>query len=57
MTAWRTSRRSARIPEVDQTFNGVFSPETPAPDRENPKCEKRDPPPWVGNAEEVSFGG
>ena len=46
-----------QIPEVDQTFNGVFSPETPAPDRENPKCEERDPPPWVGNAEEVSFGG
>jgi branched-chain amino acid transport system substrate-binding protein len=46
-----------RIPEVDQTYNGVFSAETPAPDRENPKCEKRDPPPWVGNAEEVSFGG
>jgi branched-chain amino acid transport system substrate-binding protein len=45
-----------RIPEVDQTYNGVFTPETPAPDRQNPECEKRDPPPWVGNAEQVSFG-
>jgi branched-chain amino acid transport system substrate-binding protein len=44
-----------RIPEVDQTFAGAFSPETPAPDRQNPKCEKRDAPPWVGNAEEVTF--
>jgi branched-chain amino acid transport system substrate-binding protein len=46
-----------RIPEVDQTFNGAFSPETPAPDRQNPECEQQDPPPWVGNAEEVTFGG
>jgi branched-chain amino acid transport system substrate-binding protein len=44
-----------RIPEVDQTFNGVFSPDTPAPDRTNPKCVKGEPPPWVGNAEEVDF--
>ena len=46
-----------RIPDVDQTFGGVFSADTPAPDRENPKCEKGSPPPWVGNAEEVNFGG
>ncbi len=45
-----------RIPDVDQTFGGFFSADSPAPDRTNPKCEKRDPPPWVGNAEEVSFG-
>jgi len=44
-----------RIPDVDQTFNGVFTPETPAPDRNNPKCEKADAPPWVGNYEEVDF--
>ena len=44
-----------RIPEVDQTFNGVFSADTPAPDRTNPKCVKGEPPPWVGNAEEVDF--
>jgi branched-chain amino acid transport system substrate-binding protein len=46
-----------RIPDVDQTFGGFFSEDTPAPDRENPKCEKREPPTWVGNAEEVSYGG
>ena len=46
-----------RIPDVDQTFGGFFSADTPAPDRENPKCEKGTPPPWVGKAEEVSFGG
>jgi branched-chain amino acid transport system substrate-binding protein len=35
------------IPEVDQTFAGFFSPETPSPDRTNPKCETADPPPWT----------
>jgi branched-chain amino acid transport system substrate-binding protein len=45
-----------RIPDVDQTFGGAFSADTPAPDRNNPKCEKGSPPPWVGNAEKVSFG-
>ena len=45
------------IPEVDQSFGGVFTADTPAPDRENPKCEKGTPPPWVGNAEPVNFGG
>jgi branched-chain amino acid transport system substrate-binding protein len=46
----------SRIPDVDQTFNGAFTPETPAPDRENPQCEQGEPPPWVGNAEQVNFG-
>ncbi len=46
-----------RIPAVDQTFGGAFSPETPAPDRENPTCEAGSEPSWVGNAEEVDFGG
>jgi branched-chain amino acid transport system substrate-binding protein len=46
----------SRIPEVDQTFGGAFSADTPAPDRQNPKCEKGTPPPWVGNAEPVDFG-
>jgi branched-chain amino acid transport system substrate-binding protein len=36
-----------RIPDVDQTFAGFFSPETPSPDRDNPKCEKGEPPPWT----------
>jgi branched-chain amino acid transport system substrate-binding protein len=45
-----------RIPQVDQTFGGFFSEETPDLDRENPKCEKKEPPPWVGNAEPVDYG-
>ena len=45
-----------RIPEVDQTFGGFFTPDSPALDRQNPECEKADAPPWVGNAEKVSFG-
>lgn len=46
-----------KINDVDQTFGGFFSPDSPELSRSNPKCEKSDaPPPWVGNAEEVSFG-
>ncbi len=45
-----------RIPKVDQTFGGFFTAESQAPDRNNPKCQKAEAPPWVGNAEEVSFG-
>jgi branched-chain amino acid transport system substrate-binding protein len=45
-----------RIPDVDQAFGGAFTADTPPPDRENPKCEKGSAPPWVGNAEKVSFG-
>jgi branched-chain amino acid transport system substrate-binding protein len=35
------------IPEVDQTFGGFFSPETPSPDRDDPKCQTAEPPPWT----------
>ena len=35
------------IPEVDQTFGGFFSGDTPSPDRENPACETADPPSWT----------
>jgi branched-chain amino acid transport system substrate-binding protein len=41
------------IPDTDQQFGGIFSEDTPSPDRENPKCEKGEPVPWVGKAEEV----
>lgn len=41
------------IPEVDQAFGGIFTEDTPSPDRENPKCEKGEPVPWVGKAEEI----
>ena len=46
-----------RIPNVDQTFGGFFSPTTPAPDRTNPTCTKKTPPPWVNNAVPVNFSG
>ncbi len=45
----------AIIPQVDQTFGGTFSPDTPPPDRENPACETRDLP-WSGNAIPVVDG-
>jgi branched-chain amino acid transport system substrate-binding protein len=45
-----------RIPKVDQTFGGFFSSTTPPPDRTNPTCTKRTPPPWVGNEVPVNFG-
>ncbi len=45
-----------RIPNVDQTFGGFFGADSAAPDRNNPKCEKADPPPWVGRAEQVNAG-
>jgi branched-chain amino acid transport system substrate-binding protein len=38
------------IENVDQTFGGNFSPDTPTPDRENPACDpaQLQAPPWVG---------
>jgi branched-chain amino acid transport system substrate-binding protein len=45
----------AIIPQVDQTFGGTFSTETPAPSREFPPCEEADLP-WVGNAIPVEDG-
>jgi branched-chain amino acid transport system substrate-binding protein len=36
-----------RIPEVDETFGGFFSPETPSPDRTHPECTAGNPPPWT----------
>jgi branched-chain amino acid transport system substrate-binding protein len=35
------------IPQVDQTFAGAFSPETPSPDRTHPPCKAGTPPPWT----------
>jgi branched-chain amino acid transport system substrate-binding protein len=43
-----------RIPETDQQFGGVFTPDTPSVDRSNPPCEEADIP-WAGKAEEVDF--
>jgi branched-chain amino acid transport system substrate-binding protein len=44
-----------RVPKVDQTFGGFFSPSTPAPSRTDPACTKKTPPPWVGNETPVDF--
>ncbi len=35
------------IPQVDQTFAGAFSSETPSPDRTHPPCKAGTPPPWT----------
>lgn len=45
----------AEIPNVDQTFGGFFSSSTPTPDRSNPTCVKKTPPPWVGHSQPVHF--
>ena len=37
----------ASVPDVDQSFAGKFSPESPSVDRENPACEAGSPPPWT----------
>ena len=37
----------AEVPDVDQTFAGFFSADTPTPDRTNPKCVEGEPPPWT----------
>jgi branched-chain amino acid transport system substrate-binding protein len=45
----------AIIPQVDQTFGGTFSTDTPAPGRDFPKCEEAELP-WVGNSIPVVDG-
>jgi branched-chain amino acid transport system substrate-binding protein len=45
-----------QVPGVDQTFGGFFSSTTPPPDRTNPTCTKKTPPPWVGHETPVNFG-
>ncbi len=52
----RTVETIARIPEVDQTFGGLFSPDTPAPIARTRSATKADLP-WAGQAEPVNFGG
>ena len=42
-----TVKTIRRIPAVDQTFGGTFSPTTPPPGRANPACVKRSLP-WIG---------
>ena len=45
----------AMVPDVDQTFGGTFSTETPPPSRDFPPCEERDLP-WSGNLVPVVDG-
>ena len=45
----------ALIPQVDQTFGGTFSADTPGPSRDFPGCETADLP-WSGNAIPVVDG-
>lgn len=44
-----TVKTIRRIPAVDQTFGGTFSPSTPPPGRTAPGCTKRSLP-WLGKA-------
>ena len=47
----------ALIPQVDQTFGGTFSTETPGPSREFPECNPGEADlPWLGNAIPVVDG-
>ncbi len=43
-----------RIPDVEQTFGGAFTPDSPELSRDTPECKKGSQPAWVGKAEEVS---
>jgi branched-chain amino acid transport system substrate-binding protein len=36
-----------KIDSVDQTFGGLFGPDSPSPGRDAPACEKGTPPPWA----------
>jgi len=48
----------AKVPQVDQTFGGTFSADTPAPGRKAPECNKGGTQlPWVGNAQPVKVVG
>jgi branched-chain amino acid transport system substrate-binding protein len=35
------------IPNVSETFGGLFGPKSPAPSRTAPACKKGTPPPWA----------
>ena len=37
------------IDDVEQTFNGYFTGETPTPSATEPACMSGDPPPWAGS--------
>jgi branched-chain amino acid transport system substrate-binding protein len=41
------TRLVRRIDGVDQTFEGIFGPRTPAPSKTDPTCGRRPAPPWA----------
>ena len=43
------------VPNVDQTFGGLFTPSSPAPGRTQPKCVKKKLP-WQGKIREIKNG-
>ena len=43
------------VPNVDQTFGGLFKPTSPAPGRSQPKCVRKKLP-WQGKIREVKNG-
>ena len=43
------------VPNVDQSFGGLFKPSSPAPGRSQPKCVKKKLP-WQGKIREVQNG-
>ena len=43
------------VPNVDQTFGGLFKPSSPAPGRAQPKCVKKKLP-WQGKIKVVKNG-
>ncbi len=49
------SETVAIVPGVDQTFGGLFSPDTPPPSRDAPECVEAGLP-WIGNAIPVIDG-
>jgi len=42
-----TAHTFETIPDVEQTFGGLFSPTSPPPGRASPPCSHGDPPPWA----------
>jgi branched-chain amino acid transport system substrate-binding protein len=35
------------VPKVDETFGGLFKADSPPPGRDDPACERGNPPPWA----------
>ena len=44
------------MPNVDQTFGGLFKPSSPAPGRTQPPCVKKSSLPWQGKIKVVKNG-